>query len=72
MTKGTGWLEIMGCGMVDPNVLKNVNIDPEEYTGFAFGMGIERIALLLYQIGDIRMYTENDIRFLEQFKSELF
>lgn len=72
MTKGTGWLEIMGCGMVDPNVLKNVNIDPEEYTGFAFGMGIERIALLLYQIGDIRLYTENDIRFLEQFKGELF
>lgn len=72
ITKGTGWLEIMGCGMVDPNVLKNVNIDPEEYTGFAFGMGIERIALLLYQIGDIRLYTENDIRFLEQFKSELF
>jgi len=72
MTKGTGWLEIMGCGMVDPNVLKNVNIDSEEFTGFAFGMGIERIALLLYQIGDIRMYTENDIRFLEQFKSELF
>ncbi len=72
MTKGTGWLEIMGCGMVDPNVLKNVNIDPEEFTGFAFGMGIERIALLLYQIGDIRMYTENDIRFLEQFKGELF
>lgn len=72
MTKGTGWLEIMGCGMVDPNVLRNVNIDPEEYTGFAFGMGIERIALLLYQIGDIRMYTENDIRFLEQFRSELF
>lgn len=72
MTKGTGWLEIMGCGMVDPNVLANVNIDPEEYTGFAFGMGIERIALLLYQIGDIRLYTENDIRFLEQFKGELF
>lgn len=72
MTKGTGWLEIMGCGMVDPNVLKNVNIDPEEYTGYAFGMGIERIALLLYQIGDIRMYTENDLRFLEQFKAELF
>lgn len=71
ITKGTGWLEIMGCGMVDPNVLNNVNIDPEEYTGFAFGMGIERIALLLYQIGDIRMYTENDIRFLEQFKAEL-
>lgn len=72
ITKGTGWLEIMGCGMVDPNVLRNVNIDPDEYTGFAFGMGIERIALLLYQIGDIRLYTENDLRFLEQFKSELF
>lgn len=70
ITKGTGWLEIMGCGMVDPNVLKNVNIDPEIYSGFAFGMGIERIALLLYQIGDIRMFTENDIRFLEQFKSD--
>lgn len=72
MTKGTGWLEIMGCGMVDPNVLENVNINPEEYSGYAFGMGIERIALLLYQIGDIRMYTENDIRFLKQFESELF
>ena len=72
MTKGTGWLEIMGCGMIDPNVLKNVNIDPEVYSGYAFGMGIERIALLLYQIGDIRLYTENDVRFLEQFKAELF
>ena len=69
MTKGTGWLEIMGCGMVDPNVLKNCNIDPEEYSGFAFGMGIDRIALLLHQIPDIRMLSENDIRFLEQFKS---
>ncbi len=72
MTKGTGWLEIMGCGMVDPNVLRNVDIDPEKYSGYAFGMGIERIALLLYQIGDIRLYTENDKRFLEQFRSELF
>lgn len=72
MTKGTGWLEIMGCGMVDPNVLRNVDIDPEKFSGYAFGMGIERIALLLYQIGDIRLYTENDKRFLEQFKSELF
>lgn len=72
MTKGTGWLEIMGCGMVDPNVLDNVNIDSEQYTGYAFGMGIERIAMLLYQIDDIRHYTENDIRFLEQFRSELF
>jgi phenylalanyl-tRNA synthetase alpha chain len=69
ITKGTGWLEIMGCGMVDPNVLKNTNIDPEKYSGFAFGMGIERIAMLLYQIPDIRMLFENDIRFLEQFKS---
>ena len=69
ITKGTGWLEIMGCGMVDPNVLKNAKIDPEKYTGYAFGMGIERIAMLLYQIPDIRMFYENDIRFLEKFKS---
>ena len=71
MTKGTGWLEIMGCGMVDPNVLKNCNIDPDEYSGFAFGMGIDRIALLLYGISDIRMLSENDVRFLEQFKPTL-
>lgn len=71
ITKGTGWLEIMGCGMVDPNVLRNCNIDPNEYSGFAFGMGIERIAMLLYQIGDIRMFYENDVRFLKQFKSVL-
>ena len=71
MTKGTGWLEIMGCGMVDPNVLKNCNIDPEIYSGFAFGMGIDRIALLLHQISDIRLLSENDLRFLEQFKSTL-
>jgi len=71
ITKGTGWLEIMGCGMVDPNVLKNCNINPEEYSGFAFGMGIERIAMLLYQIGDIRMFYENDVRFLEQFKASI-
>jgi phenylalanyl-tRNA synthetase alpha chain len=69
MTKGTGWLEIMGCGMVDPNVLENCGIDSEVYSGFAFGMGIDRIALLLHQIPDIRMFSENDIRFLEQFKS---
>lgn len=69
MTKGTGWLEIMGCGMVDPNVLENCGIDPSEYTGFAFGMGIDRIALLLYQISDIRLLSENDLRFLKQFKS---
>ncbi len=71
MTKGTGWLEIMGCGMVDPNVLKNCNIDPEVYSGFAFGMGVDRIALLLHQISDIRLLSENDIRFLEQFKSSI-
>jgi len=69
MTKGTGWLEIMGCGMVDPNVLKNCKIDPNEYSGFAFGLGIDRIALLLHQIDDIRLLSENDIRFLEQFKA---
>ena len=56
--------------MVDPNVLKNCNINPEEYSGYAFGMGIERIAMLLYQIGDIRLFFENDIRFLSQFQSE--
>ncbi|MFT5104374.1 MAG: phenylalanyl-tRNA synthetase alpha chain [Candidatus Latescibacterota bacterium] len=69
MTKGTGWLEIMGCGMVDPNVLENCGIDSTEYSGFAFGMGIDRIALLLHQIPDIRLLSENDLRFLEQFKS---
>ena len=69
MTKGTGWLEIMGCGMVDPNVLENCNIDPKEYSGFAFGLGIDRIALLLHQIDDIRLLSENDVRFLEQFSS---
>ena len=61
----------MGCGMVDPNVLKNCGIDPEEYSGYAFGMGIERIAMLLYQVSDIRMFFENDIRFLKQFKPTL-
>ncbi|NQX77487.1 phenylalanine--tRNA ligase subunit alpha [Gilvibacter sp.] len=71
MTKGTGWLEIMGCGMVDPNVLENCGIDSKEYSGFAFGMGIDRIALLLHQISDIRMLSENDIRFLQQFKGSL-
>ena len=69
ITKGTGWLEIMGCGMVDPAVLKNVNIYPDKYSGYAFGMGIERIVMLLYQMSDIRMFFENDIRTLEQFKS---
>ncbi len=71
ITKGTGWLEIGGCGMVDPNVLKNCGIDPEIYSGFAFGVGIDRIAMLLHQIPDIRMFSENDVRFLEQFKSVL-
>ena len=67
ITKGTGWLEIMGCGMVDPAVLKNVNIDADKYSGYAFGMGIERIVMLLYQLGDIRMFFENDKRMLQQF-----
>ena len=69
LTKGTGWLEIMGCGMVDPKVLENCNIDPEKYSGYAFGLGIERIAMLIYEIPDIRLFFENDIRFLQQFKS---
>lgn len=67
ITKGTGWLEIMGCGMVDPAVLKNVNIDADKYSGYAFGMGIERIVMLLYQMSDIRMFFENDKRMLQQF-----
>lgn len=71
ITKGTGWLEIGGCGMVDPNVLTNCKIDPEVYSGFAFGVGIDRIAMLLHQITDIRLLSENDVRFLEQFKSAL-
>jgi len=69
--KYTGYLEILGCGMVDPNVLKNCNIDPEKYSGFAFGMGIERIAMLKYQVNDLRLFFENDVRFLNQFKSSL-
>ncbi|MBW8361865.1 MAG: phenylalanine--tRNA ligase subunit alpha [Kaistella sp.] len=69
ITKGTGWLEIMGCGMIDPAVLQNVNIDADKYSGYAFGMGIERIVMLLYQMSDIRMFFENDKRMLEQFKS---
>lgn len=67
--KHTGWVEILGCGMVDPAVLENCDIDSEKYTGFAFGMGIERIAMLKYQINDIRLFFENDVRFLKQFKS---
>ena len=69
ITKGTGWLEIMGWGMVDPNVLTNCKIDPEIYSGYAFGMGLERMAMLLYGIEDIRMFYENDIRFLQQFSA---
>lgn len=68
MTKGTGWLEIMGCGMVDPNVLENCGIDSEKYSGFAFGMGIERIAAQRFGIGDLRHFFENNIEFLSQFK----
>ena len=67
--KGTGWLEIMGCGMVDPNVLKANGIDPEEYSGFAFGMGVERIAMLKWQVKDLRHYFENDARFLKEFET---
>ncbi len=67
--KYTGWLEILGCGMVDPNVLESCGIDSEKYTGFAFGMGVERIAMLKYQIKDLRLYFENDVRFLRQFRS---
>ncbi len=71
ITKGTGWLEIGGCGMVDPNVLENCKIDSKVYSGFAFGVGIDRIAMLLHQISDIRLLSENDVRFLEQFKSSI-
>jgi len=69
ITKGTGWLEILGCGMVDPNVLENCGIDSKKYSGFAWGMGIERQAMLLYGINDIRLFFENDVRFLKQFKA---
>jgi phenylalanyl-tRNA synthetase alpha chain len=69
--KNTGWVEILGCGMVDPAVLDNCGIDSNEYTGFAFGMGIERTAMLRYQINDIRLFFENDIRFLRQFRQAL-
>ena len=69
--KYTGWLEILGCGMVDPNVLEAADIDPKEYSGYAFGMGIERIAQLKYRVNDLRLYSENDVRFLKQFTSAL-
>jgi phenylalanyl-tRNA synthetase alpha chain len=65
--KHSGWVEIMGAGMVDPNVLDNCGIDSKKYSGFAFGMGIERITMLKYQIKDLRLFSENDVRFLRQF-----
>ena len=68
MCKGSGWLEILGCGMVDPAVLEANGIDSTQYTGYAFGMGIERIANLKYQVRDLRLFSENDVRFLSQFK----
>ncbi|MGV3509366.1 MAG: phenylalanine--tRNA ligase subunit alpha [Sphingobacteriaceae bacterium] len=71
MCKQSGWVEILGCGMVDPNVLENCGIDGTKFTGFAFGMGIERITNLKYQIKDLRLFSENDIRFLKQFQSEV-
>lgn len=67
--KHTGWVEILGCGMVDPNVLKNCGIDPDVYSGYAFGMGVERITNLKYQVKDLRLFSENDVRFLEEFRS---
>ena len=67
--KHSGWVEILGCGMVHPNVLKNCNIDPEEYSGFALGMGIERIAILKYRVKDLRLFSQNDVRFLKQFRA---
>jgi phenylalanyl-tRNA synthetase alpha chain len=67
--KYTGWLEVLGCGIVDPNVLEACGIDSKEYTGFAFGMGVERLAMLKWQVKDLRLYFENDVRFLEQFQS---
>ena len=67
--KHTGWLEVLGCGMVDPNVLEMNGIDSKVYSGFAFGLGLERIAMLKYSVGDLRLYFENDVRFLNQFKN---
>ncbi len=68
LTEDTGWLEVLGCGMMDPNVLKSCNLDPEKYTGYAFGLGIDRLAMLRYGIKDIRQLFQNDVRFLSQFK----
>mgnify|MGYP000532045841 CR=1 FL=1 len=72
LSKEGKWLEILGCGLVNPVVLENCNIDPELYSGYAFGMGVERIAQLVYQVNDLRLYSENDWRFLKQFSSETF
>ena len=69
LCKGTGWVEILGCGMVDPNVLRNCGIDPEVYSGYAFGMGVERIANLKYKVKDLRLFSENDVRFLKEFEA---
>lgn len=69
LCKHTGWVEILGCGMVHPNMLRNFNIDPEVYTGFAFGMGVERITQIKFQVNDLRLYSQNDVRFLKQFES---
>jgi len=69
--KHTGWVEILGCGMVDPNVLESCGIDSKKYSGFAFGMGVERTAMLRYRLNDIRLMFENDVRFLRQFSSVL-
>lgn len=69
LCKHTGWVEILGCGMVHPNMLRNFNIDPEVYTGYAFGMGVERITQIKYQVNDLRLYSQNDVRFLRQFQS---
>ena len=69
LCKYSGWVEILGCGMVDPNVLINMGINPEEYSGFAFGMGVERITQQLYKTKDIRLFFENDLRFLKQFEA---
>lgn len=69
LCKHTGWVEILGCGMVHPNMLRNFKIDPEAYTGFAFGMGVERITQIKYQVNDLRLYSQNDVRFLKQFQS---
>jgi len=70
--KYTGWVEVLGCGMVDPNVLENCNISPDEYTGFAFGLGVERITNLLFSVKDLRFFSENDVRFLKQFGTVLY